>query len=95
VSSDEALKTKPGDFTALANALVNEYLYALGIRGDCSPESAAYLGYLDFKTLYPQVKGRSFESMASDVIEGKSSGYITPNGWSTSDISWTSPSEST
>ena len=48
-----------------------QYWYSCGIRGDNTPESAQYLGYLLAKDLYPDIKGVRLEAYAQEVIEGK------------------------
>ena len=45
------------------------------MRGACTPESAKYLGYLDFKELYPDVTGNTFRDIYTDVLAGKPSGF--------------------
>ena len=42
-----------------------------GVRGDNTPESARYLGYLVADDLYPGFKGRTFESYLQEVVDGK------------------------
>jgi hypothetical protein len=48
-----------------------QYGYSWGIRGDNTPDHAAYLGYLDAKELYPDVEGIKFEEYLKEVLDGK------------------------
>ncbi|KAL1868418.1 hypothetical protein VTK73DRAFT_3712 [Phialemonium thermophilum] len=48
-----------------------QYLLSWGIRGDNTPEYAAYLGYLNAKDLYPDVQYTTLETFAKELIEGK------------------------
>lgn len=48
-----------------------EYLNSWGVRGDNTPEHARYLGYLDGKELYPDMKLISFETYVTELLEGK------------------------
>lgn len=56
---------------ALFAAMGSEYMYSWGVRGDNNPASAGYLGYLDAKKLYPEVKCKSFKEFLQETIEGK------------------------
>lgn len=42
-----------------------------GIRGDNTPEYAAYLGYLDAQELYPDFRPRTFEAFVRELLSGK------------------------
>lgn len=81
-SAKSALAAKPDNWQATLGLVVAQYLDLLGVRGDCDPEKARYLGYLDFKDLYPDVKGRTAEEMLVDVLAGRPSGYVRPAGYS-------------
>lgn len=48
-----------------------EYRHSWGIRGDNVPEYATYLGYLNAKELYPNLKGISFEDFVKELLDGK------------------------
>lgn len=61
----------PADFRLLAQIWSLEYQYSWGIRGDNTPESAKYLGYLLGKELYPDVEFTSFETYFKGLLEGK------------------------
>ena len=56
----------------------HQYLNSWGVRGDNTPESAKYLGYLDFKELYPDVKGKALETMVQETLDGKDTGVEDP-----------------
>ena len=74
-ASQEALARDPSDQMALFGIFINQYLNSWGARGDNTPESARYLGYLDFKELYPDVGGRTLRDLYGDILAGKPSGY--------------------
>lgn len=70
--SYKALETNPSDMEALYAIGFTEYKYSLGIRGDNTPEHAKYLGYLDARELYPNLKVSSdFTTFITDMLEGK------------------------
>ncbi|KAM5371222.1 hypothetical protein ACJZ2D_008142 [Fusarium nematophilum] len=50
-----------------------QYLNSWGIRGDNTPEYARYLGYLNARELYPDLKGREFEDYCKEVLDGGAS----------------------
>ncbi|KAJ9617103.1 hypothetical protein H2200_000824 [Cladophialophora chaetospira] len=72
--ADVTLKVKPEDFVARAQKVLAQYALSVGIRGENTPEFARYLGYLDGKKLYPDVKFFSFESYVQEVLGGKAKG---------------------
>lgn len=47
----------------------NEYYHSWGVRGDNTPEHAVYLGYLDGKELYPDLKAKSLEAFLREVLD--------------------------
>lgn len=47
---------------------MNQYYKSYGIRGDNSPEAAKYLGYLDFKDLYPDEHGEGMRSVVQRAL---------------------------
>ncbi|CRJ87076.1 hypothetical protein BN1723_000229 [Verticillium longisporum] len=51
-----------------------EYWNSWGLRGDNTPETAAYLGYLDARELYPDFKPRTLEEYAKEVLAGEAKG---------------------
>ena len=48
-----------------------QYRQSLAIRGDNNPEYARYLGYLDGKELYPDMKGITLGAYFQEVLDGK------------------------
>ncbi|KAI1410361.1 NAD(P)-binding protein [Hypoxylon sp. FL1857] len=73
-SARSALEKDPTDTAARFALLFNEYVYSWGLRGDNTPESAAYLGYLDFKGLYPGIQGKTMRTVFQEALEGKRDG---------------------
>ncbi|KAI2620768.1 NAD(P)-binding protein [Hypomontagnella submonticulosa] len=65
------LAENPTDSSALLSLGMHQYIYSWGFRGDNTPESAAYLGYLNFKELYPGVVGKSMRTIFQEILEGK------------------------
>lgn len=70
-SARSALEKDPADGVAKFTLVVNEYIYSWGIRGDNNPEAASYLGYLDFKDLYPGLQGKTMRTIYQEVLQGK------------------------
>ncbi|KAJ8100207.1 putative pinoresinol-lariciresinol reductase 3 [Lipomyces tetrasporus] len=48
-----------------------QYRYSWGIRGDNTPESAKYLGYLLGKELYPDMDFTTFDGYLKELLDGK------------------------
>jgi hypothetical protein len=62
-----------------------QYLYSKYVRGDNTPEHAKYLGYLDARELYPDIKPRSFKSFFEELVAGKvQKPYAHRFGWKVS-----------
>ncbi|KAI1083382.1 isoflavone reductase family protein [Whalleya microplaca] len=74
VDARAALKENPSDLNSKLQLVLNQYFDSWGIRGDNSPEAAAYLGYLDFKQLYPNVQGKTLRTLYQEVLNGQSTG---------------------
>ncbi|OTA55938.1 NAD(P)-binding protein [Hypoxylon sp. EC38] len=70
-SARSALEKDPTDNIAKFTLVVNEYIYSWGVRGDNTPEAASYLGYLDFKDLYPGVQGKTMRTIFEEALQGK------------------------
>ncbi|KAI1455917.1 NAD(P)-binding protein [Annulohypoxylon moriforme] len=70
-SARSALERDPTDQSTKFSLLLNEYVNSWGLRGDNTPESAKYLGYLDFQELYPDVKGKTLRTIIQEVLDGK------------------------
>ncbi|KAI5862074.1 isoflavone reductase family protein [Durotheca rogersii] len=73
-AANEKLRTDPEDESAKLSLALNQYVDSWGLRGDGSPESAAYLGYLDFKQLYPDVRGKTARTVFQEILDGKRKG---------------------
>lgn len=63
------LQQDPKDFGAILGATLAEYINSIGVRGDNTPEAAKYLGYLDFKELYPDVQGKPLRAYFQKLID--------------------------
>lgn len=48
-----------------------QYAYSKYVRKDNTPENAKYLGYLDARELYPDLKPKSFRDFVGDLLDGK------------------------
>ncbi|KAJ8071882.1 hypothetical protein OCU04_002190 [Sclerotinia nivalis] len=48
-----------------------QYSYSKYVRGDNTPEYAKYLGYLDARELYPDLKPTTFKEFVVDLLDGK------------------------
>lgn len=72
--ADVKLKDSPEDFVARAQKVLAQYALSWGIRGENTPVFAKYLGYLDGKQLYPDVKFTSFDSYVREVLSGRAQG---------------------
>lgn len=68
------LETNPKDPVLRVKKVYNQYCLSVGIRGENTPEYAQYLGYLDGKQLYPDVKFIAYEDYLQEVVEGKAVG---------------------
>ncbi|KAJ7055609.1 isoflavone reductase family protein [Mycena amicta] len=81
VSADEILATRahftelslanPQDALARIMRAIGDYQYSKYIRGDNTPDYAAYLGYLDAGDLYPDFKPIKFRAFLEELLEGK------------------------
>lgn len=74
IEADAKLKDSPEDFMARAQKVLAQYSLSWGIRGENTPEYAKYLGYLDGKKLYPDIKFITFETYLQEVLSGKAQG---------------------
>lgn len=54
----------------LLGLVVVQYANSVWLRGDNTPESAEYLGYLSGKELYPDVETIKFERYVAEVLAG-------------------------
>lgn len=48
-----------------------EYVFSKYVRKDNTPDYALYLGYLDARRLYPDMKLRTFREFVVDLLDGK------------------------
>lgn len=48
-----------------------DYNFSKYIRGDNTPKNAEYLGYLDAKALYPDLKLITFAEYIDELVSGK------------------------
>ncbi|PLB43351.1 NAD(P)-binding protein [Aspergillus steynii IBT 23096] len=69
-----ALNKNHKDGDALSTFTVSQLFRSWGIRGENTPEYAAYLGYLNGKDLYPDFEFTKFEDYVKEVLEGKVKG---------------------
>lgn len=67
------------DFPTQLQLFGGQYQYSWGIRGDNTLEHARYLGYLDARELYPDLKPREFKDYVRAVVDGTA-----PKVWETS-----------
>ncbi|KAH8684066.1 hypothetical protein BGZ61DRAFT_455592 [Ilyonectria robusta] len=70
IAEIEATQPAPDsvEFVTLAQY---QYWYSCGVRGDNTPEYAAYLGYLNTHELYSDFEWIRFESYVQEVLDGK------------------------
>ncbi|KAI3579542.1 hypothetical protein IWW34DRAFT_913531 [Fusarium oxysporum f. sp. albedinis] len=69
IAEIEATSPSPDsmEFVTLAQY---QYWYSCCVRGDNTPEYAAYLGYLTTMELYPDFEWRGFKSYVQEVLDG-------------------------
>ncbi|KAJ7687134.1 hypothetical protein B0H17DRAFT_939633 [Mycena rosella] len=65
------LKMEPDNRPVRFVSMKEDYIYSKYVRGDNTPEYAAYLGYLDARELYPDFRPRSFKDFIAELLEGK------------------------
>ncbi|KAI1764488.1 isoflavone reductase family protein [Hypoxylon sp. FL1150] len=70
-SGRSAVEKNPADSGARFSLALNQYFDSWGLRGDNTPEYAKYLGYLDFKELYPGIKGKTPRDHFQGLLSGK------------------------
>ncbi|KAF5657627.1 isoflavone reductase family [Fusarium heterosporum] len=66
----------PTDIGLFVQLSMYQYGYTNYVRGDNTPEHAKYLGYLDAKALYPDVKCKSLREFIQEVVAGKRDHHI-------------------
>lgn len=52
----------------LWSQVILEYVYSSWARGDNDPQGAAFLGYLDAKSLYPDLEAHTLEASIRDAL---------------------------
>lgn len=71
---DEAkavLLADPTDRRKMTGVFTSQYILSKYVRKDNTPENAKYLGYLDARELYPDLKPMSFVSFVDELLDGK------------------------
>ncbi|KLU86300.1 hypothetical protein MAPG_05315 [Magnaporthiopsis poae ATCC 64411] len=66
-----AVAADPTSVGPLLDLAMSQYRHSRHVRGDNVPDRARYLGYLDGKTLYPDLKCTSLRDFIRDVAAGK------------------------
>lgn len=66
-----AAAADPTSVGPLLDLAMSQYRHSRHVRGDNVPDRARYLGYLDGKTLYPDLKCTSLRDFIRDVADGK------------------------
>ncbi|KAH7025657.1 isoflavone reductase [Microdochium trichocladiopsis] len=61
----------PTNVGLVLDLAMGQYLHSRHVRGDNTPDRAKYLGYLDCKILYPDVKCKSLHAYIREVVDGK------------------------
>ncbi|KAI1850976.1 hypothetical protein JX265_007301 [Neoarthrinium moseri] len=69
--AEETLSKDPKNDAALMQLFFFQYQNNLGIRGDNTPAKAKIFGYLDFKELYPDVKGETVSELFQKILNGQ------------------------
>lgn len=86
MEANAKLDENPKDFRARGQKVLAQYCLSWGIRGENTPEYAKYLGYLDGKKLYPDIKFTSFETYLQEVLGGTAQGVYEDLKTMTKDI---------
>ncbi|KAF7309254.1 Glycoside hydrolase [Mycena indigotica] len=66
-----AIASNPDDLHTQQMSYGPDYHFSMHVRSDNTPENAAYLGYLDAGTLYPEWKPITFRDYLREVLDGK------------------------
>jgi len=61
----------PSNIQIKIGVMTTQYTYSKYIRGDNTPEYAKYLGYLDARELYPDLKPIIFKEFLVNLLDGK------------------------
>lgn len=62
---------KEPSVTTFLGLTTSQYFTSIWLRGDNLPESATYLGYVNGKELYPDVKYTTFAEYAKELMAGE------------------------
>ncbi|KAK4540161.1 hypothetical protein LTR36_009747 [Oleoguttula mirabilis] len=71
VDANTKLAASPDDVMLAMQKVSAQYYISWGVRGDNTPEYAAYLGYVTSKELYPDFDFTTFEDFIKEVLAGK------------------------
>ncbi|KAH7386317.1 hypothetical protein BKA64DRAFT_680697 [Cadophora sp. MPI-SDFR-AT-0126] len=71
ISQARTILSKAPEAKAQLQLAMSEYKMSMGIRGDNTPEHGKYLGYLDAKELYLDVKTVSLKTFIEEMLQGK------------------------
>lgn len=72
----KAWQEKPEDKSKMIALAMAQYTMSVHVRGDNTPEKAAYLGYLDARELYPDFKPDSIETWFQKVLDSNGEGAL-------------------
>ncbi|KAF7310128.1 Glycoside hydrolase [Mycena indigotica] len=61
----------PTNIMARYALFIDQYSHSKYVRGDNTPENAKYLGFLNARELYPDVKPIQFREFVQDLLDGK------------------------
>jgi hypothetical protein len=67
----QAFANDKANFQLRIGVMSSQYTYSKYVRKDNTPEYANYLGYLDARKLYPDLKPKSFKQFVGDLVDGK------------------------
>jgi hypothetical protein len=66
-----AIVQNPGDSMKRTGLYIAQYHHSKYVRQDNSPRYAKYLGYIDARELYPDLKPTTFRDFFEEVLAGK------------------------
>lgn len=70
VELQSAVAKEPTNIGLVLELAMSQYRYSRHVRGDNAPDRATYLGYLDAKTLYPDLRCKSMRDFIHEVVDG-------------------------
>lgn len=71
VEAEAKMPADPGNFLLRLQQIEAQYQISWGIRGDNTPEYAKFLGYLNGKELYLDLKFTNFKDYLGEVLAGR------------------------